>query len=151
MHVSHTSVQTFSDEDMRNLDVKKRLILFDDKIVAKLAKNETLVDVEDTPKGWNIGDNLDLENKYLPYNPDFEIPETNDYTNEDLDKYLTSQVLLPYGVVTVKHRKRDANGNPLGVSDSNPILDTKKYEMYFDDVTVKEYSSNSLLREYMHG
>ena len=43
---------------------------------------------------------------------------------------------------TLKHHKRDTNINLVGVSDSNPILNTQQYEVHFDDGTVKEYSSN---------
>ena len=57
------------------------------------------------------------------------MPEAGDYTEEGLEKYFTAQVLLPAGesdlVGTMKQRKRDANGNPIGVPESNPILNTQ--------------------------
>ena len=69
------------------------------------------------------------------------MPEAEDYTKENLDKYITSRVLLPSGQLelmgTVNQRKRDANGNPVGVYDSNPIIDTHQYKVYLDDRTVK--------------
>ena len=56
------------------------------------------------------------------------MPEADDYTPEAYDEYLTAEVLLPnMGEITkakVVGRKRDANGNPIGVRNSNPILDT---------------------------
>jgi hypothetical protein len=33
----------------------------------------------------------------------------------------------------VKSRKRDADGNPIGLANASPILDTCKYVMEFDD------------------
>ena len=42
----------------------------------------------------------------------------------------------------MKQLKRDVNGNRVGVYVSNPILDTRQYEVHFDDGKVKEYSDN---------
>ena len=67
VHISCTSVQPFSDEDMRNPDVKKRLKAFDDKIAAKLAKNEILADAEDILERWHLDDTADLDDPYLPH------------------------------------------------------------------------------------
>ena len=97
VHIFHTSVQPFSDKDMRNPDIQKRLKSFDDKIAANIANNETLVDAEDTPEGCYLGDTADIENPYLPYKPDAEMLEVDDYTKDALENYLISQVLLPDG------------------------------------------------------
>jgi hypothetical protein len=54
-----------------------------------------------------------------------------------MDKYLTAEVLLPFGGESLrgvgKARKRDAHGNPLGTWNSNPILDTHEYEVELPD------------------
>ena len=50
----------------------------------KLAKNKILVDTEYPPEGWNIDDNADLDDIYLAYEPEAEIPEADNYTKEDL-------------------------------------------------------------------
>ena len=42
----------------------------------------------------------------------------------------------------VKHLKNDANGKLIVVSESKPILDTRQYEVHFNDGKVKEYSYN---------
>ena len=86
MHISCKLVQPLSDEDMRNPDVKKRLKAFDDKIAAKLANNETLADAEYPTEGWHIEDIADLDNPYLPYDPEANIKDVDDYTEEDLEK-----------------------------------------------------------------
>ena len=69
------------------------------------------------------------------------MPEAANYTEESLYKYLTSRILLPDGELelmgTVNQHKHDANGNPVGVSDSNPIPDTRQYRVHSDDVIVK--------------
>jgi hypothetical protein len=45
----------------------------------------------------------------------------------------------------VKQRKRDSNGNPVGLSNaSNPLLDTRKYEVEFPDGTVDVLTPNTI-------
>ena len=43
---------------------------------------------------------------------------------------------------TVISRKRDKHGNPIGRHNSNPILDTRTYEVEFPDREALEYSAN---------
>jgi Reverse transcriptase (RNA-dependent DNA polymerase) len=75
-----------------------------------------------------------------------EINGTVDYDPEIYDGYITSQVLLPKGdefkVGTVVQRKMDADGNPTGKGNTNPILDTREYKVEFPDGEVLEYSAN---------
>ena len=49
----------------------------------------------------------------------------------------------------VTARKRDANGNPIGRANSNPILDTREYEVEFED-GVREYYAANLIAENMY-
>jgi len=49
----------------------------------------------------------------------------------------------------VKSRKRDADGNPIGRADANPILDTHEYSMEFDDGNEAELNVN-LIAEAMY-
>jgi hypothetical protein len=39
-------------------------------------------------------------------------------------------------------RKRDINDNPIGVAHSNPIFDTRLYQVQFPEGHVEEYSAN---------
>jgi Reverse transcriptase (RNA-dependent DNA polymerase) len=42
----------------------------------------------------------------------------------------------------VLKRKRDDNNHPIGISNTNPLLDTRVYEVQFPDGTEKEYTAN---------
>jgi hypothetical protein len=44
----------------------------------------------------------------------------------------------------VTARKRDLHGNPIGVSNKNPILDTRVYEVKFPDGHTAEFSANTI-------
>jgi hypothetical protein len=65
------------------------------------------------------------------------MPEADDYTPKAYDKYLTAEVKLAnMGTLqqgTVMRRKRDADGNPVGRSHTNPLLDMREYEVEFQD------------------
>ena len=43
---------------------------------------------------------------------------------------------------SVKRRARDAKGELFGTRNSNPILDTRSYEVDFPDGTVAEFTAN---------
>jgi hypothetical protein len=78
--------------------------------------------------------------------PDASMPEADAYTPEQYDEYLTAEVLLPnMGTVTkakVIARKRDADGNPVGQRNSNPILDSREYEVQFPDGATDTFTAN---------
>jgi hypothetical protein len=62
------------------------------------------------------------------------------------DKYIRAQLRMPLNnemaEAKVVGRKRDASGNPIGVSHANPLQDTRVYEVAFPDGTMAEYSAN---------
>ena len=80
-------------------------------------------------------------------------PEQDEYTPEAFDGYLTASVMLPRGGEVLRaqvvSRKRDANGNPIGRANPNPILDTRVYEVEFED-GAREYYSANLIAENMY-
>ena len=73
-------------------------------------------------------------------------PEAEEYDAEAYDQYILAQVLVPKGDDFISgqviKRKCDANGNPIGRSNTNPLLDTRVYEVQFPDGTEQEYSAN---------
>jgi hypothetical protein len=69
------------------------------------------------------------------YNPDQIIynPDRIMYN----PSYLSAELMLPKGGVVVKGhvavQKDDWDGNPIGLANNNPILDTQSYTVDFDD------------------
>ena len=65
---------------------------------------------------------------------------------EILDKYLGMKVMLPRGDTNdfgfIVKSKRDFKGQPVGVSNDNPILDTSVYTVEFQDGSSDEYTAN---------
>jgi hypothetical protein len=76
-------------------------------------------------------------------------PEADEhYSPKAYDQYLTASVLMDRGgetmLRTVKNRKRDSEGNPVGCSNMNPILDTREYEIEFPDGSIDALTANSI-------
>jgi hypothetical protein len=63
-----------------------------------------------------------------------------------MDEYLSKELHLPRGgeLVTARviKRSRDGDGLVTGCRNSNPILDTRQYEVEFPDGSVDTYTAN---------
>ena len=74
---------------------------------------------------------------------DSEVP-----TPEVKDQYLGASILLPQGSVSTqgkfKLRKRNLEGNLVGLADPNPIKDTWTYKVEFPDGEVAELTANTI-------
>jgi hypothetical protein len=133
-------------EDKRGLDsFKTRLKDFDKVVQDFLNRGDTHV-----PDG---GISWKADCVYAAIDEDINrveqestMPEANEYTEESFDKYLSAEVVLALGDreqrAKVTGCKRDTGGNPIGIANSNPILDTHVYTVEFPDGTEKEYSAN---------
>jgi hypothetical protein len=81
------------------------------------------------------------------------VPDIDTVTPEMQDGYIGAQVNLPYGGTyrsgTVKRRKRNDDGELEGVADSNPIRDTRTYEVELEGGELVAYSAN-LIAENMY-
>ena len=74
-----------------------------------------------------------------------ELPDVEDAP--DLDLFLNAEVLLPQNgerlqAGKVIGRATDADGNPAGEYHSNPILNTRVYDVQFPDGMIQQYSAN---------
>jgi hypothetical protein len=69
-------------------------------------------------------------------------------TPEMGDNYLSAEIMLPRGGTMVKGRvamrKRDNAGNPIGLANVNPILDTRSWIIHFDDGDQTELTANMI-------
>jgi hypothetical protein len=69
------------------------------------------------------------------------------------DTYLNAEVSIPQGGTLmngrVTSRKRDKDGNPVGLANTNPILDMREYTFTLDDGDETVLSAN-LIAEAMY-
>jgi hypothetical protein len=104
----------------------------------------------------NISDYFSHEQDYDYTTPHFDpveedTPEADNWDPESYDQYISAQILLSKSGMdqevlgTVIGRKRDAHGNPIGRAHSNPILDTRVYQVELPDGHVEDYRRMYLL------
>ncbi|KAG7369941.1 hypothetical protein IV203_027687 [Nitzschia inconspicua] len=76
----------------------------------------------------------------------FNVDDRDDIDQDAIGIYLKAEVTLPIAgemlTGNVSWRKRDADGNLIGKSASNPIMDTRMYVVSFPDGREEEYSAN---------
>jgi hypothetical protein len=72
--------------------------------------------------------------------------DADDYTSEAFYQYLTAEIVTDRGghilCGTVKSRKRDHDGKPIGSSNPNPLLDSREYLVCFEVGTEETYAAN---------
>ena len=75
-------------------------------------------------------------------------PEQLTPTPEIGDNYVNMELMLPRGGTLargrVTERKPDHEGNVIGRSNANPILDTREYELRVGDGNVTELTANAI-------
>jgi hypothetical protein len=76
------------------------------------------------------------------------MPEADEWMPDTFDKYLAAKVLLPHQGELVRAKvmgqKRASDGTPVGVLHSNPILDTREYEVSIPDGSTDCYVANMI-------
>ena len=89
----------------------------------------------------------------LPHMEDQETDNSDDETPDEVtpeagDAYINAEISLPKGGSMARgrviRRKRDVDGNPTGRESSNPILDTRVYDVEFDDGDVTVLTDNMI-------
>jgi hypothetical protein len=100
---------------------------------------------KDTTPHHDHLDPLDLD----PDFPDLELK----VSPETADNYVRAEIVFPRGDILkrgkVTSRKRDHNGDPIGLANDNRILDTREYVIRFDDGAEAKLSAN-LIAESMY-
>ena len=105
-----------------------------------------------------FGDDNDIDENVLPYGDELIDAKTETVDEaylESLDAYLGAEILLPNKdaipvLAKVKKRKRDAANLPIGEANSNPILDSRVYELEFPDGRLEEYSVNVIAENLLN-
>ena len=156
--IARTTVQRISQDESATDAVRDEIRQYDLSIKDKIGDSVTDADAPAPPLGitpqahfqqdedGDPPDEGDGGPGFVPYDPASTMPDADDFDADAFDAYISAQVLLPEGdgyvsgkVVTRKH---DLDGNPVGVRNQNPILDTRVYNVEFPDGHVSEYSAN---------
>ncbi len=89
-------------------------------------------------------DHYDNDHDLYPDHGDLEV------TPEVGDNYLNTEISVLQGGTLLKGRvttrKRDKDGNPIGLANANPILDTREYTFTFNDGDETVMSANLIAK-----
>jgi hypothetical protein len=123
---------------------------FDDSIAEQLgptAQDSDFPAVDLTPEYDLFREIGDADSDPDPDHTDLKV------TPEVGDNYIGIDLLFPKGGTMTKGRitarKRDADSNPKGRANTNPILDTREYTVTFNDGDVTDLTTN-LIAESMY-
>ena len=163
--VARSTVTKLSEEERRKPAQQANIKDFDESIKQKIGdhKSSSREDKKALDKaigeGWNpeipgdLFDDMSNDDKVVQEEPEASMPEVDNYTTDAYDIYLNADVLLPKGGDLsrgkVIRRTKDHEMKPVGLRNSNPILDTREYDVEFEDGEVGTYQAN-LISEHMH-
>jgi hypothetical protein len=148
--IVRSTVQSIPVEDTQTKEFKAQARELDEKLSSKFGeppKDDSIYTYNlDNPDEEEIPDHVTPE--YVPADPDSKIADADQGEPESYNQYLSAEVRLPKDgkevIGTVVARKCDHDGNPIGCSHPNPILDTRIYQVTFPDGNSTEYSANMI-------
>jgi hypothetical protein len=154
-HIARSTVIPVPDSDLQSNDMKEQMKAFTDKLHASINDHTKSVignHVIDDENVYNDALFIDSQDNDITYPWEHDLldqplHDETEHTQQDLDKYIGAQILLPGpdGVEVlcrVKGRKRTADGTAIGTPNPNPILDTRIFEVEFPDGHVDAYTTN---------
>ena len=160
--IARSSVIPVPDPDLLSDSMKSITTSFTSSVEDKIGNYRQPTYDEAKPESiyyHAFGDTSDIDDnaEFVNVTPSGElidaplVADQNDAYFDDLDEYINTQVVVPGRdgatnvLARVARRKRDSSGNLIGKSNSNPILDSRIYELEFPDGRVEEYALNSIV------
>jgi hypothetical protein len=139
--VCRLTLRHLTDEKLHSSVRLDKRCQFDESVGTHLGPASTVLDFP----AKNLTPDPDYYDETDPIDPDHGNTEI---TPEMGDNYLSAEIMLPRGGTMVKGRvatrKRNRDGNPVGLAKSNPILDTQSYVVHFDDGDQTELTANMI-------
>ena len=153
---SCTTVQRLTNAEMETREWQQRMNEYDDKLNERLNDKQFQITYSDDVPAWNRLSLDDIDDEFITeFNKvinDESIKDADDYEDkysaDTMDAYLNMELGLPRGPdgelqhAIVKRRRVGINGNPVGVANNNPLLDSREYEVEHHDGTIEVQSAN---------
>lgn len=144
--VYRSTVRGLTPDEMADETMTKERSKFDESVEKLLGDSFKYEDFSNDPELESLG-----TPSFEPYEDDegrpVRTPEDDDEADPDTyDQYVGAEVVLPIGDkmmnAKVRGRKRQSDGTLRGKAHSNPILDTRTYEVEFADGQRTELAAN---------
>jgi hypothetical protein len=142
------TVQHVTAEDMQNMDIAQRVEQFNQCLSQHL--DETNFVIEDQQRPPVIYIEYDDEGAIIPNDDGETRPEADEV--DSYDKWIGATFLLDpiqngdnVGTkARVMQCRTDPFGNPIGRAHSNPLMDTREYDVLLEDGTYNVYCANTI-------
>jgi Reverse transcriptase (RNA-dependent DNA polymerase) len=153
--ITRKSVWAITDAESRSDGFKKELAEYDARIEQRMGSG-VIADsaVPESMQDISIFDGEDVNDFAEPFELKMVRPELDGFVpSEAYDQYLNAEIKRMRGDElqrgTVIGRIRDQNGVPLGVPNANPLLDTREYQVRYEDGSVEELTANLINESIM--
>ena len=150
--IARSTVFLIGDEVERARHTIEAKQHFDEKVQDKIGDSRRQSEVEEDFDGLfpSIEEvqeaEQDADDDIEPLESESTRSDADEFTPESMDEYISASVLLPRGEDVVRAkvvgRMHGRDGNPLGMRHSNPILDTREYQVEFPDGSTATYAAN---------
>ena len=154
--ISRTSVQHVTRDELLDPEMIEIITKFDKDLEKRLddtnftnpeAGELCIDDIDDADEvAHGDGSNTPSVDEYADMEPE-ERPERDDVDDDAYDKYIGAEVMMDVPGegsrrATVKRRVRNEDGTAAGTHHRNPLMDTREYELEYDDGTQDKYFAN---------
>jgi hypothetical protein len=162
--IARSTVIPIPEEDLQSDGMKSRMKKFTDTVQDRIGDHRKAVvhgeSVNDVDIYYDAFFDSKNEEEGITYPWETELNDVDVAIEEkdqdeiymkDLDEYIGANIVLPGKdgasevLAEVKGRKRDSNGVLIGVSNVNPILDTRIFQVEFPDGHLEEYATNIII------
>ena len=156
-YIARSTVIPIPDEDLNAASLKEQMAKFSEKLHEEIGDHNKAVIKGEIVSEDNIYhdaffDTTEDDEITWPWEKELEeipLADETDSTLEELDQYINANIILPGRdglevLAQVAGRKRDHNGKAIGTSNSNPILDTRVYQVKFPDGHIEDYATNKI-------
>ena len=151
--IARSSVIGIPTVDLTSIELQNQMKRFMEKVESKIGNYRQPEFNPDQPEQIyysTFNDEKEDDDIISPYEGeviDAKTTEIDDAYMESLDNYIGVEVVVPGKnaepvLAKVKRRKRDSMGNPVGKEHTNPILDSRVYDLEFPDGRIEEYAVN---------
>ncbi len=146
--ISRISVQAVSHDELNTTVIRDKLYDLDQRIENKIGNNVLNINLPLPVNKRYIFDQDDEECNEA-YQKGLEKEDVDKISDTNYDKLLSAEVSLPSDDHHIKlgkviGYKRHHMGNLSGRLHSNPLLNTRLYEVTFADGTVQDYTANKI-------
>eukprot|EP00978_Attheya_sp_CCMP212_P042528 scaffold260524_cov34-Attheya_sp.AAC.1 len=161
--ISVVTVQRLMNSEQQTDEWKKRMQLFDDNLDSKWTA--VSADISNSLNNVHPSKVVGMEDKdedfieeYNRVINDATLPEVDDVDKElgQSDPYLTMELGIPRGdaddeleFAKVTKRAKDDEGNSIGRAHTNPLLDSRQYEVQFHNGDTEVLTANIIAEKLL--